>query len=229
MNLQRLVSIALPGLIFLMLPGSLQADTVYTYTGNGYTTCYGSYASSGSTCAGPYALSLTLDVYADAPSLNNLTFSRITGYPAISQYIYSFSATDGTGLTRTQASPDAFISISVDTDPNRDITGWELVVESTVSSPQFNTSTIYLWSANPRFPSSPFVPYNDQTICYPPICGSTLSGGEALTSGTWTMEANVEPNHYLPEPSTFVQLCIGLLGLLVLAARRKRHALPASC
>ena len=70
------------------LAPSAKASTIYTYTGNAYTACGGTYCSGG-----PYALSVTFTTTLTGSSLANLP------YTDISATITSFSFTDGSGLS----------------------------------------------------------------------------------------------------------------------------------
>ena len=58
---KNLCSIASISLLWVVLPSSLRADTVYAYTSNPYNACSGTYAPGGinNVCPQPYALSLT--------------------------------------------------------------------------------------------------------------------------------------------------------------------------
>jgi hypothetical protein len=215
MNLRTrfFLSIGLLGLLCLMLSGSLRADTVYTYTGNPYTFCYGTYASSG-TCAGTYALSITIDVYPWTP-LDSLTL----GWPGsdITGYVYSFSFTDGTGLFITQENATAEW-FDIGTDVNGNITTWYIGAWNRPPSgtgvwQYFQSGTIGCGSRPCEF---------DATNIFG-VPGNYNDGGYRWNSpGTWAMET--VPIPHVPEPSTYVLLCTGLLGLLALAARSKRHA-----
>jgi hypothetical protein len=62
-------------LLYLMLPGSLRADTIYSYSGAPYSSCDGEYAP----CSGiaPF-LSITFDTSLQGTALDNLNNSNIT-------------------------------------------------------------------------------------------------------------------------------------------------------
>lgn len=70
----------------------------------------------------------------------------------------------------------------------------------------------------PSFGSSSGTVYS--AICAPPGCDVGGNGHWVLTSGSLTP---------VPEPSSYLLLCTGLLGLLALTARSKRHAPPTPC
>jgi hypothetical protein len=108
-------------LLSLMLPRSLCADTIYTYTGNPYTLCDGLYYCSGTSPA----LSITFDVPLAGDQLDKLPYG-----PAP---FSSFSITDGTGLYITQANavePGIIppMDFEIATDPTGAITDWSIVV-----------------------------------------------------------------------------------------------------
>ena len=58
----------LTGLLCLLVPGLMWAGTVYTYTGNPYTDCTGTYVCTGTSPA----LSLTFDTPLTGTQLDNL-------------------------------------------------------------------------------------------------------------------------------------------------------------
>jgi hypothetical protein len=47
LRLKFVFSLGLLGLLYLFLPGSMQAQTEYMYTGNPYTNCNGTYTCTG--------------------------------------------------------------------------------------------------------------------------------------------------------------------------------------
>ena len=63
---QLVVTLFIMLMVFCVAP-SANADTVYTYTGNAYTSCGGAYC-----VGGPYALSVTLDTTLSGNALDNL-------------------------------------------------------------------------------------------------------------------------------------------------------------
>lgn len=83
--------IALLSLLCFIVPGSLRADAVYTYTGGTDTYCSGTYASDG-TCAGNYVLSWTIDMPMECVDCGQ------SGVFNLTPYVKSFTVTDGNGL-----------------------------------------------------------------------------------------------------------------------------------
>jgi hypothetical protein len=114
MRAKFVFSIALLGLLCLMLPGSLRADTIYMYTGRPYTDCYGSYVSTCSTLS----LVMKFDVAAGT-SLDNLT------YTDIASDVTSWSGTDGTGLDLSNTNT-TLAWMDIFTDGRGDITFWAI-------------------------------------------------------------------------------------------------------
>jgi hypothetical protein len=140
------ISIGLLGLLGLALPGSLRANTVYSYTSNPYNICSGTYAPSGinNVCPQPYALSLTLDTTLPREQLENFTLNFAADYaaihtggwpPGVSQivgnltpYVSAFSFTDGSGFSITQANATKY-GFDVTTDGNGNIQSWVIFAE----------------------------------------------------------------------------------------------------
>jgi len=129
-------SIGLLGLLCLMLPGSLRADTVYTYTGNAYTSCYGTYTCTGT----PPALSITFDTTLTGVQLDNLTVTG--GGGDLTPYVTSFTITDGTGLSLTRTNAKGY-SFDVTTNSYGAIIGWGINAGNAsgpfpLTSPEYN-------------------------------------------------------------------------------------------
>jgi hypothetical protein len=221
MNLRAkfVFSIGLLGLLCLILPGSLRADTVYTYTGNPYTTCFGSYASSGSTCATPVpSLTVTIDTTLSGSALDNLAYGALGG-------VTSFTITDGVEtLTSADCGAGSQCAADIETNSAGAITGW--AVFAAVSDDLLSTQGSYTGAATA-------IAAEDETedCANPPTC-SLLNGGSNgmfVTEGTWSsgdsaappaQPAQPEPTT-TPEPNTLLLLGAGLLGLIVVARREQ--------
>lgn len=203
MNLRAkfLSSIALIGPLCLMRPGSLQADTVYTYTGNPYTSCSGTYTCTGT---GPF-ISVTLDVALPGVALDNLS---VTGSD-ITQYVSSFSFSDGTGLSINQT--NGIGSFRIGTDANGNILQWEIF--AFLPSPGI-TSLI-----DTR--NSPVFVLDESHTAVPDGISEVVIGQGTNISDPGTWNKTIIPT---PELSTWVLFGSGLLGLAVLAAAARRKS-----
>src|SRR5271166_1290064 len=123
MNLRArfVVSIGLLSLLCLILPGSLRADTVYTYTGNAYNSadCIGTYCSGG-----PYAMSITFDTTLSGSAVDDLTMTNSPN-GNLGFDISRFSLTDGM-VSISSADPGAFLDVDITTDGTGNIVSWNL-------------------------------------------------------------------------------------------------------
>jgi hypothetical protein len=185
------------GALFAMeLAPSAKADTVYTYTGNDYTSCGGTYCTGG-----PYALAITFDTTLTGSALVNLAFTNITAT------ITSFKFTDGSGLTLDNTndlvlgSPD----IQISTNASGNIVAWFAGAYTFPATTQMQTN----WD-------SPFgfIPGADFSETAPSFAGDF--GFLFNDPGTWSMVSTTAT----PEPSTLLLLATGLLGFGIVLARR---------
>jgi hypothetical protein len=199
---------AAAGLLWLALPGALRADTTFTYTGNPYTSCTGSFTCNGTT---PY-LTITFDTTLTGSQLDSL--SGNPGYD-ISPYIISFTITDGEYVDITNSDALSF-TFDINTSPTGSMESWYITaISGVISSPGFQCAqssvgfTSYCTITDPSIP-----PGSDESSL--PFSGDF---GYNLTSGTWS-EATITT----PEPSALLLLGVGLLGLIGMGGHKKRLA-----
>lgn len=217
-------SIGFLGLLCLVLPGSLQAQTVYTYTGNAYNPadCFGVYCSGG-----PYALSITFDTTLTGSALDNLTVNTVTGGDLTAD-ISSFSFTDGIlaiNQGNANLSPD-FTFFDVSTDNNGNITAWALqgFCYPACGPDQPNDQVIAISHSVPPFGTNDVTDQSAVYACSTTECSIFGAGGGLGANfgpaGTWTSTAAVT---ITPEPCSLLLFGTGLVGLTVTVGWRRKQ------
>jgi hypothetical protein len=184
---------------------SAVANETYSYTGNNYGLCTGSYAVSvapGFTACGlPYRITGSFTTTLDPFHLQNLTNFTIPSYD-----IASFSFSDGSGLTINQSNArTSFFEISTNSSGNiiDAPTGWGVLVVG---------QTIEMGTGSPGNDFS-------QSVDSMGHATDTAYGQTVFENpGKWDGPAPVPT----PEPSTLFLFGTGLLGLMGMGVRKKR-------
>jgi hypothetical protein len=170
------------GAIVLSTSLAAHADTTYTYVGQPFSTAFAPFTLQDSV-TGSFATS--------APLADNLSDVRIN--PT------SFSFSDGLDvLTQSSAGVSSFV---ISTDSNGAIINWGILVVSTDSKIQIETT------GGPEFPDE------DGDLGF----GSRNFGGNNV-SGTFTSPTAAQT----PEPSSMIMLGTGLMGIAGTLRRRFR-------
>jgi PEP-CTERM motif len=159
-------------LVAIFLTPSAKAGTIYTYTGNAYTTCGGTYCSGG-----PYALSVAFTTTLTGSSLANLP------YTDISATITSFTFSDGSGLTLH--SNLQFLDIS--TNASGKISTWLIGACGTTCDTQMQTN----WHSPVGF--NPGADFSETTANFAGNYGIVLAN-----PGTWVASSTIpEPSTFV--------------------------------
>jgi len=202
-----------------MLSDPLRAGTEYTYTGNAYNFCVGSYAPGGinNVCPNPYALTLTLNTSLAGSALDNLTL----GTGNITADVTSFSFGDGAGFSLTQTDATN-VSVDIATNSYGNIVSWVISAQDyppTGTGPfsQALTESGYGLGAiadNTLLESYDGVSYGTE------VTGIFTEAGGAFADSTQSpYQISGAQNWTVPEPSSIALIAAGLLGLLAFAAQ----------
>jgi hypothetical protein len=182
-------------LLALELAIPAQADTIYTYTGNDYNQCAGTYCSGG-----PYALSVTFDTTLTGNSLDNLASFDITST------ITSFTFSDGSGLIINKSN-SSFDQAEISTNSSGNIVNWLVGACGSSCNIQMQTN----W--NSPFGFIPGADFSETTASFNGSFGFRSDDPE-----TWVERTAV------PEPSTWAMMVLGFAGLGFAGYRASRKA-----
>ena len=171
-RLGSLRAVLLTGALFAMgLAPSAKAGTIYTYTGNAYTTCGGTYCTGG-----PYALSVAFTTTLTGSSLANLPFTDI------SATITSFTFTDKSGLTLHSS----LQSLGISTIASGEISTWLIGACGTTCDTQMQTN----WLS--PFGFIPGADFSETTASFAGNYGIIFA-----TPGTWVASTIPEPSTFV--------------------------------
>jgi hypothetical protein len=214
------IRVGLLVLLCLMLSDSLRAGTEYSYVGNSYNFCVGTYAPGGinNVCPNPYALTLAFDTSLKGHALDNLTL----GTGNITADVTSFSFGDGSGFSLAQSDATNF-SVDIATNSHGKIVSWIISAQDyppTGTGPfsQALTESGYGLGA---IADNTLLESYDGTSSGTELNGNfTEVGGGFADSTQPPNQISGAQNWTVPEPSGIVLLASGLLGLLAFAAKR---------
>ncbi len=219
MNLRArfVFSIGLLGLVCCLLPGTLRAQTVYTYTGNAYdlADCLGAYCSGG-----PYAMSITFDTTLTGNALDDLTIGTVTG-GNLTADISSFSFNDGIlSINQGNAGSSEF---DVTTNNSGNITAWQLTAACYPDcGPGYTDDNEEAYSYNlPPFGLNDVTDQGGVYSCNSVDCSALRNegglGANFGPAGTWT---STSMGAVTPEAPSYLLFGTGLLILAGLTYKR---------
>ena len=190
------------------------ADTVYTYTGNPDTYCYGAYSSTWGVCQQPApSLSLTFDTTLSGSQLDNLTLSG----GDITATLQSYTFSDGNGVEITQAN-DTTLIVDIATDSNGTPIQWFINANALIGAGPYYYSACTS-TGTPQCSAYPSSYIEDSSELVQEDVGPINQGLIYNNPGKWTVTTTLDPSS-TPEPSSYLPLGAGLL-LLALAARKR--------
>jgi hypothetical protein len=207
----RVFSIGLLALLCLVLPGSLRADTIYTYSGEPYSPIAPSF------CNGTYTpvcteLAITGSFTTATALGDNLVVDTITPK--------SFSFTDGGGATLTSSSTLAISTIWVSTNASGNIVAWDVSLATNAAD---CTSAGVSFECIGSYFNSGYGAGGDFSA-YDVVGGPYGAGQNSATPGTWAITSTLASP--TPEPPSYLLFGTALVSLLGWGIQRRQRTQP---
>jgi hypothetical protein len=201
------------GVLSLLSPIALRADTLYTYTGNPYTFCDGTYGTPPHCSAGALSVSFSTSGPLDSVTDFSVPLSDL------------IKVTDSLAVTITPAN-EAEFQLLIDTSASGAITQWSLIAGTENAGIEYGAASCFATDSkilagtgcvdvgpgtgdNPEGSAVITASNGDHTADGSPTLGT-------LTAADWTFVST-------PEPSSLFLLGIGLASLMGVAFFRKRQ------
>jgi hypothetical protein len=187
----------------LVLPKFASADTIYTYTGNDFTTL-----ANNTTSANKFTTSDFVSGFFD---LSSPLAANLPSGTVISPTDFSFSD----GVDTVSLANFSVLTVQVGTDSTGKIISWNIDAESGSTFPLALIGTAKVTTL--------VADSGSEILGVSQFGQARMEGSNASDAGTWTSETVTGA---APEPSGLVLLGTGMAGLLGVASRRLRRQAP---